>query len=131
MQDNNEPGFISQARNKAKNLNAVKNFRERFCDFDKPETAVAILCVCDRLLTGFDAPVEQAMYLDKNSREHDLLQTIARVNHPKGPEEHGIVVDYFGVANYLKKRWPSMLKKMKRNCRNFLNTSVILIKRYR
>lgn len=101
-QDNNEIAYISQARKKAKNLNAIENFKKDF-DYDKPETGIAILCVCDRLLTGFDAPVEQVMYLDKNMREHDLLQTIARVNRTKGPKKkHGIVVDYFGVANHLK-----------------------------
>lgn len=100
--DNNEPGFVSQARRQAKDLNAVENFKKDF-DFEKPETGVAFLCVCDRLLTGFDAPVEQVMYLDKNIREHDLLQTIARVNRPKGPKKkHGIVVDYFGIAQHLK-----------------------------
>ena len=102
MQDNNEIGYISKARKKAKHLNAIENFKKDF-DYDKPETGIAILCVCDRLLTGFDAPVEQAMYLDKNMREHDLLQTIARVNRTKGPKKkHGIVVDYFGIANHLK-----------------------------
>jgi type I restriction enzyme, R subunit len=102
MQDNNEIGYISAARKKAKDLNAIENFKKDF-DYDKPETGIGILCVCDRLLTGFDAPVEQAMYLDKNMREHDLLQTIARVNRTKGPKKkHGIVVDYFGIANHLK-----------------------------
>lgn len=102
MQDNNEEGFISVARKKAKDLKAVDSFKMDF-DFDKPLSGVGILCVCDRLLTGFDAPIEQAMYLDKNLREHDLLQTIARVNRTKGrTKKHGIVVDYFGVANHLK-----------------------------
>ena len=41
-----------------------------------------ILIVCDRLLTGFDAPVEQVMYLDKPLRDHNLLQAIARTNRP-------------------------------------------------
>ncbi|MDD5581386.1 MAG: HsdR family type I site-specific deoxyribonuclease [Methylobacter sp.] len=101
-QDNNEDGYVSAARKKAKELKAVDSFKLDF-DFDKPESGVGILCVCDRLLTGFDAPVEQAMYLDKNQREHDLLQTIARVNRRKGQtKKHGIVVDYFGVANHLK-----------------------------
>jgi type I restriction enzyme R subunit len=102
MQDNNEEGFISVARKKAKDLKAVDSFKMDF-DFDKPLSGVGILCVCDRLLTGFDAPIEQAMYLDKNLREHDLLQTIARVNRTKGKtKKHGIVVDYFGVANHLQ-----------------------------
>ena len=43
-------------------------------------TGVAFLIVCDMLLTGFDAPVEQVMYIDKRLKEHNLLQAIARVN---------------------------------------------------
>jgi type I restriction enzyme R subunit len=109
MTDNNEAGYISAARKKAKELNAVENFKK---DFDystdengnylKPETGVAFLCVCDRLLTGFDAPIAQVMYLDKNIREHDLLQAIARVNRTKGSKKHGLLVDYFGISNHLK-----------------------------
>lgn len=106
MMENNEPGYVSHARRQALEMNAVENFKKDF-NFEKPETGVAILCVCDRLLTGFDAPVEQAMYLDKNLREHDLMQAIARVNRTKVMKngyvkEHGIVVDYFGVASHLK-----------------------------
>ena len=49
---------------------------------------------------GFDAPIEQVMYLDKNLREHRLMQAIARVNRTKVMKsgfvkEHGILVDYF------------------------------------
>lgn len=108
-QDNNEEAFISAARKKAKELNAVENFKKDFDysvdkngNFLKPETGVAFLCVCDRLLTGFDAPIAQVMYLDKNIREHDLLQAIARVNRTKGEKKHGILVDYYGVSNHLK-----------------------------
>ena len=58
-----------------------------------------ILIVCDRLLTGFDAPVEQVMYLDKPLRDHNLLQAIARTNRPlpSMKKRTGVVVDYFGV----------------------------------
>jgi type I restriction enzyme R subunit len=108
-QDNNEQAFISAARKKAKEFKAVDNFKR---DFDystdeagnylKPETGVAFLCVCDKLLTGFDAPIAQAMYLDKSIREHDLLQAIARVNRTKGTKKHGILIDYYGVSNHLK-----------------------------
>lgn len=106
MADNNELGYVSQARREALEWDAVENFKKDF-HFEKPETGIAILCVCDRLLTGFDAPVEQVMYLDKNLREHDLMQAIARVNRTKVMKngyvkEHGIVVDYFGVASHLK-----------------------------
>ena len=64
-----------------------------------------ILIVCDRLLTGFDAPVEQVMYLDKPLRDHNLLQAIARTNRPlpSMKKRTGIVVDYFGVFANLEK----------------------------
>jgi type I restriction enzyme R subunit len=64
-----------------------------------------ILIVCDRLLTGFDAPVEQVMYLDKPLRDHNLLQAIARTNRPlpSMKKRTGVVVDYFGVFTNLEK----------------------------
>ena len=72
----------------------------RFKDRDDP---LSILVVCDMLLTGFDAPVEQVMYLDAPLREHGLLQAIARVNRPCGAEKtYGLVVDYRGVSTRLQ-----------------------------
>ena len=64
-----------------------------------------ILIVCDRLLTGFDAPVEQVMYLDKPLRDHNLLQAVARTNRPLPAMQKrtGVVVDYFGVFQNLEK----------------------------
>jgi type I restriction enzyme, R subunit len=57
-----------------------------------------IFIVCDMLLTGFDAPIVQTMYLDKGMRDHTLLQAIARVNRPyKDIKESGLILDYFGV----------------------------------
>ena len=72
---------------------------ERFKDRGDP---LSILIVCDMLLTGFDAPAEQVMYLDAPLREHGLLQAIARVNRPCGDDKtHGLVVDYWGVSTQL------------------------------
>ena len=76
----------------------------RFRDRDDP---LSILVVCDMLLTGFDAPVEQVMYLDAPLREHGLLQAIARVNRPWGApcgaeKTYGLVVDYRGVSTRLQ-----------------------------
>lgn len=62
---------------------------------------LAILIVNDMLLTGFDAPVEQVMYLDSPLKEHNLLQAIARVNRPYENKTYGLIVDYFGVSNFL------------------------------
>lgn len=80
--------------------------RERYGDDrSKWRPPLKILIVCDRLITGFDAPVEQVMYLDKPLRDHNLLQAIARTNRPMPAmkKRTGIVVDYFGVFTNLEK----------------------------
>jgi type I restriction enzyme R subunit len=61
----------------------------------------AILIVSDMLLTGYDAPIVQCMYIDKLLKEHTLLQAIARVNRTHSGKEYGLVVDYAGITNYL------------------------------
>ena len=48
------------------------------------QEGLSILIVVDMLLTGFDAPILQVMYLDQGIKEHNLLQAIARVNRPYG-----------------------------------------------
>ena len=80
--------------------------RERYSeDRSKWRPPLKILIVCDRLLTGFDAPVEQVMYLDKPLRDHNLLQAIARTNRPLPAmkKRTGLVVDYFGVFSNMEK----------------------------
>ncbi|CAH9416144.1 Type I restriction-modification system, restriction subunit R (EC [Streptomyces globisporus] len=62
---------------------------------------IAILIVKSMLLTGFDAPIEQALYLDRPIRDAELLQAIARVNRPARRKTEGLVVDYYGVLNNL------------------------------
>jgi type I restriction enzyme R subunit len=87
----------------AKAWNAVENFCKPF-DLDDPDkeyTGIAFLIVWDMLLTGFDAPIEQVMYIDKKIREHTLLQAIARVNRVRKGKNRGYVVDYIGLANHL------------------------------
>ena len=69
---------------------------------DKPYRKVELLVVCDMLLTGFDAPILQALYLDKSLRDHTLLQTIARVNRPYNElKGHGLIIDYYGIFDHL------------------------------
>jgi type I restriction enzyme R subunit len=72
--------------------------------FKKPlnEDKLAFIIVCDMLLTGFDAPIEQVMYLDKSLREHNLLQAIARVNRTYDKKTYGMIIDYYGVSGFLK-----------------------------
>jgi len=83
---------------------AIASFRRPF-----PETAelttqsrpVAFLIVRTMLLTGFDAPIEQVMYLDRRMREAELLQAVARVNRTADGKKAGFVVDYAGVGTAL------------------------------
>ena len=73
---------------------------ERFKDDNDP---LKFLIVCDMLITGFDAPIEQVMYLDKRLTEHNLLQAIARVNRIHEDKNYGLIVDYYGVSNHLER----------------------------
>ena len=61
----------------------------------------AIVMVKSMLLTGFDAPVAQVLYLDRMIREAELLQAIARVNRTAAEKSYGLVVDYYGIVHYL------------------------------
>jgi type I restriction enzyme R subunit len=100
-QGTNEDLHITVARREAKEANAIDNFKKPF-NFDKPETGIAFLVVVDMLLTGFDAPIEQVLYVDKKMKEHNLLQAIARVNRTYKGKSRGYVVDYIGISNHLK-----------------------------
>jgi type I restriction enzyme R subunit len=77
----------------------LKDFPDEPADGDRP---VAFLLVKSMLLTGFDAPVEQVLYLDRPIKEAELLQAIARTNRTRPGKQRGLVVDYFGVANHLE-----------------------------
>jgi type I restriction enzyme R subunit len=66
-------------------------------NFRDPNHPLKILIVTARLLTGFDAPNLQCMYLDKPLRDHTLLQAICRTNRPAEGKSHGLVVDYLGI----------------------------------
>ena len=100
----NESAVLTATRKHAREVKAVDNFKKKF-DFDDPEktnTGIAFLIVCDMLLTGFDAPIEQVMYIDKSVKNHNLLQTIARVNRIAKGKSRGYIIDYIGLANHLK-----------------------------
>ena len=66
--------------------------------FNDPKNSLEFLIVCDKLLTGFDAPIEQVMYLDQRLKEHTLLQAIARTNRTYPRKGFGLVVDYVGIG---------------------------------
>ncbi len=69
--------------------------------FQDPACNLKILIVCDKLLTGFDAPILQTMYLDQRMKEHTLLQAVARTNRPNQRKNFGLVVDYIGIGKEL------------------------------
>ena len=75
-----------------------KDDEEKLLDrFRDPADPLKILIVTAKLLTGFDAPILQAMYLDKPLRDHNLLQAICRTNRTFEAKTHGLIVDYLGI----------------------------------
>ena len=86
----------------------ISKFKRRITPEEQREgNNLKIIIVCNMLLTGFDAPVEQSMYLDSPLKDHNLLQAVARTNRPyddivsKLSKEFGRIVDYVGIfENY-------------------------------
>lgn len=83
---------------------------KRYGDSDRYEESVKnrfidgeidILIVCSKLLTGFDAPICQVLYVDKELKEHGLLQAIARTNRLYDGKDYGLIVDYRGLIQKL------------------------------
>ncbi|MDI3475109.1 MAG: type restriction enzyme subunit [Thermococcaceae archaeon] len=86
----------------------MEEIRERIRENFRNKETPKILIVTDMLLTGFDAPILQTMYLDKPLKEHRLLQAIARTNRPffkngENVKPFGLVVDYVGIFKELKR----------------------------
>ena len=119
---------ITAAPNDGPEFNAARELdQEQVVNaFVDPEGEPEALVVVDMLLTGFDAPVEQVLYLDRSLREHGLLQAIARVNrrfsheHDGVPteKEYGLIVDYHGVSRDLEEalstfEWPDVQDAMR------------------
>ncbi len=65
--------------------------------FKEPDEDPSLLVVHNMLLTGFDAPILKTMYLDRNLKDHNLLQAIARTNRPADGKQNGEIVDFQGV----------------------------------
>lgn len=76
--------------------NYEESMKNKFIDGD-----IDILIVCSKLLTGFDAPLCQVLYIDKNLQEHGLLQAIARTNRLYDGKDYGLIVDYRGLLKRL------------------------------
>ncbi|MDC3034732.1 type I restriction endonuclease subunit R [Prochlorococcus sp. AH-716-P05] len=95
--DHNDPPEMMQWTNKTEHQKSIENFKKPLS-----ESSLSILIVKDMLLTGFDAPICQVMYLDRKLTDHSLLQAIARVNRTKAKKFIGYIVDYYGLTDYLK-----------------------------
>lgn len=93
----NDPRFKPYDRSR----DEEEKLLDRFRDANDP---LKLLIVTAKLLTGFDAPILQAMYLDKPMRDHTLVQAICRTNRTYGDKKtHGIIVDYLGVFDDVAK----------------------------
>lgn len=101
--NNNDPSHLKKWHLDPKRERQIRK------DFIKVGEWPKILIVTEKLLTGFDAPILYAMYLDKPMRDHTLLQAIARVNRPYENEAaemvkpHGFVLDFVGIFDKLEK----------------------------
>ena len=96
------PGDPNSDADDLKMYNTSKREREQIIErFKDPKSSLKFLLVCDMLLTGFDAPIEQVMYLDKPLRDHNLLQAIARTNRVYKNKEAGKIIDYYGITRNL------------------------------
>lgn len=90
------PEWQKHIRNKKRREELAKKFKN-------PDHSFKLVIVRDMWLTGFDAPCLHTMYIDKPMRGHGLMQTIARVNRVFKDKPGGLVVDYLGIADELKK----------------------------
>jgi len=103
---NNDPPEWKEWTDSVKVENRIAAFKKPFPtgapDDAQKASSLAVIIVKSMLLTGFDAPVEQVLYLDRFMHQHELLQAIARVNRTATRKKAGLVVDYYGVARHLK-----------------------------
>jgi len=99
--DHNDVPEIAQYTDKVHQKKAIADFTKPLGTNKEAENPTAFLIVKDMLLTGFDAPIAQVMYIDRKLQEHTLMQAIARVNRTYPGKSCGFVVDYHGLSEYL------------------------------
>ena len=89
--NNDKAGVYSvYRRDRDEEAKVLEKFRER-------SSPLKFIIVTSKLLTGFDAPILQVMYLDKPMRNHNLIQAVCRTNRTYDSKTHGLIVDYAGV----------------------------------
>ena len=99
--DHNDPPQYAEWTDKQAQQARIDGFRLPLGADDDKHSPLALLIVKSMLLTGFDAPQAQVIYLDRMIQEAELLQAIARVNRTAPKKDYGLVVDYYGVSAQL------------------------------
>src|SRR5690554_3873633 len=99
--NHNDEAIYTPYTNAAHQKQVIKSFTKPFGTDKEKQDPTAFLIVKDMLLTGFDAPIAQVMYIDRSLKEHTLMQAIARVNRTYTGKDVGYVVDYHGLSDYL------------------------------
>tara|TARA_R110002074_G_scaffold236098_1_gene407894 strand:+ start:5418 stop:8573 length:3156 start_codon:yes stop_codon:yes gene_type:complete len=97
----NDPAYLSQYTDSAHQKQVIRNFTKPLGTDKEKEDPTSFLIVKDMLLTGFDAPIAQVMYIDRSLKDHTLMQAIARVNRTYKGKQAGFVVDYYGLSDHL------------------------------
>ncbi|RKS81525.1 type I restriction enzyme R subunit [Haloarcula quadrata] len=93
---NDDPDLIQQFHTDSEERDSIiKAFKQT--DEEAEEVTPKLLVVHNMLLTGFDAPIMKTMYLDRNLKNHNLMQAIARTNRPAEGKENGEIVDFQGI----------------------------------
>jgi len=100
--NNDDPTWV-QWTDKSRQDGAIADFKKPLGPVGERSSPIAFLLVRTMLLTGFDAPVEQVLYLDRFIQDAELLQAIARVNRTAPGKTAGLLVDYYGVGAHLQK----------------------------
>jgi type I restriction enzyme R subunit len=100
---NNDDPTWAQWTDKTRQDAVIEGFKKKLGPPGEKTSPVAFLIVRTMLLTGFDAPVEQVLYLDRTIQDAELLQAIARVNRTASGKSVGLLVDYYGVGAHLQK----------------------------
>ena len=99
--NHNDEAIYTPYTNAAHQKQVIQNFTKPLGHDKDKEDPTAFLIVKDMLLTGFDAPIAQVMYIDRSLKEHTLMQAIARVNRTYPGKQVGYIVDYHGLSEYL------------------------------
>jgi type I restriction enzyme R subunit len=108
----NDPAEYSEFTDVRKQEEIIRSFKLPFdVENEGVKGDVGIIVVQNMLITGFDAPIEQVMYLDNVLKEHNLLQAIARVNRVYKNKSAGYVVDYVGVFKHLEEALANYYEK--------------------